>query len=900
MKTSRLCRRLAALGLTVLIALPAWSFSWPFGFNPEKEAAALVQRFEEGDDLKPLLEDYIEFEDRLEEEISSVRAKYEKKLASIEKEGEKLQEKARKADDLDDLDKLFRKDQELLDEKRQVEEEMDDEIGELNSYSISGYYIIELAKERYITDAESAWQVASTLSEVFGRSGAEIMLEVPALEGYEKYETYTTWSGIVGTRHTRLVASYPSGGYSSTINSEELESRTVDLVESSQFITDKFGGRVVEYRRADGSPVSDPSAVTLETPYDDSFILVLEKDIAFDSNGVDGTDEVSTLTFPFGEDVVFPDLQPQDGRIFVGWCSVEEPDDDDPIYAAGQSDLSVNDVDPGTAFYAQYVSFDVTPVINDLDGNGDGIAQSGEKLVVFPAITNTGSVACDLSFAIPAHQGQGYSFSRQGSPDGSVTDLEPGESVLVSSSRSYTSMKGVDGINTNSLVNYKVKDNAYKVTIARSATNSITIPVEITVEGKTVTKDMVLPVRQTRFETILSNLKIGDEDGGNDNGKANAGETVGLDFVLNLTSSSDDVNGVSVRLTTDSPYVTVLRSGMSIGDMEKGKYYTGGHVYSGRPSGSQIKPDRDGALKIRIADDAPSGEAIELTVTVRDQTGSSHQHIITVPVSTVDASLRLRSWKLREVDANADDSFNPGETYALGYNIINEGPDRITDATLTFSCDDEGVILGNRTVRIDSLSKNRSVMPGYIDSSGNATNESRKEALTITLPSSYDSSKPLRIRWNVDCTSAPEGGWTGLVTIPVEEPKTSLAMRDYAFYETDGDGDGKIEPGERFSVDFVVQNDGECQLKNIKWSFKAGSDDVSLSRPQTGSKNTISKGSLMRGSNGGTSSGNISPSKASDVRFTLSADHVAGSTSTVIVTFTDGISEWEFPMSARF
>ena len=47
-------------------------------------------------------------------------------------------------------------------------------------------------------------------------------------------------------------------------------------------------------------------------------------------------------------------------------------------------------------------------------------------------------------------------------------------------------------------------------------------------------------------------------------------------------------------------------------------------------------------------------------------------------------------------------------------------------------------------------------------------------------------------------------------------------------------------------------------------------------------------------------SGGLKPSKASDVRFTLSADHVAGSTSTVIVTFTDGISEWEFPMSARF
>ena len=125
MKTSRLCIRLAALGLIMLIALPAWSFSWPFGFNPEKEAAALAQRFEEGDDLKPLLEDYLEFEDRLEEETASVRAKYEKKLASIEKEGEKLQEKARKADDLDDLDKLFRQDQELLEEKRQVEEEMD-------------------------------------------------------------------------------------------------------------------------------------------------------------------------------------------------------------------------------------------------------------------------------------------------------------------------------------------------------------------------------------------------------------------------------------------------------------------------------------------------------------------------------------------------------------------------------------------------------------------------------------------------------------------------------------------------------------------------------------------------------------------------------------------------------
>lgn len=884
----------------MLIALPAWSFSWPFGFNPEKEAAALVQRFEEGDDLKPLLEDYLEFEDRLEEEISSVRAKYEKKLASIEKEGEKLQEKARKADDLDDLDKLFRQDQELLNEKREVEEEMDDEIGDLNSYSISGYYIIELAKERYITDAESAWQVAATLSEVFGRSGAQIMLEVPALEGYEKYETYTTWSGIVGTRHTRLVASYPSGGYESTLNREELESRTVDLVESSQFIVDKFGGRVVEFRRADGSPVSDPRAVTLETPYDDSFILVLEKDIAFDSNGVDGTDEVGTITFPFGENVVFPDLQAQDGRIFVGWSSVEDPDEDDPIYAAGQSSLSVNDVDSTAVFYAQYVSFDVEPVINDLDGNDDGIVQSGEKLVVFPAITNTGTVSCDLSFTIPAHQGQGYSFSRQGSPDGSVTDLEPGESVVVSSSRSYTSMKGVEGINTSSLVNYKVKDNAYKVTVARSATDSIAIPVEITVAGKTVTKDMVLPVRQTRFETILSNLKIGDEEGGNDNGKANAGETVGLDFVLNLTSSSDDVNGVSVRLTSDSPYVTVLRNSMSIGDMEKGKYYTGGYVYSRRPSDSQIKPDRDGALKVRIADDAPTGEAIELTLTVRDQTGSSHQHIITVPVSTVDASLRMRSWKIREVDANADGSFNPGETYALGYNIINEGPDRITDATLTFSCDAEGVILRNSTVRIDSLSKGRTVLPGYVDTSGNATNESRKEALNITLPYSYDSSKPLRIRWTVDCTSAPEGGWSGLVTIPVEEPKTSLAMREYAFYETDGDGDGQIEPGEGFSVDFVVQNNGECQLKDIKWSFKAGSDDVSLSRPQTGSKNTISKGSLMRGSNGGTSSGNISPSKASDVRFTLSDDHVAGSTSTIIVTFTDGISEWEFPMSARF
>ena len=262
----------------------------------------------------------------------------------------------------------------------------------------------------------------------------------------------------------------------------------------------------------------------------------------------------------------------------------------------------------------------------------------------------------------------------------------------------------------------------------------------------------------------------------------------------------------------------------------------------------------------------------------------------------------LKDWEAKVEEGNKDTAINPGETITVGYNLRNDGSGTMKNLRVVFSCESEGVTLSNATLTAEELLPNRSVGSGFTNSTSSSTNTTNSKALKVHIPRTYSGSAPLRIKWTAMCDACGPEGWSGFIVIPVRPASTDLSMIRYEFFDTNGNSVRSVNPGETISCDFAVKNSGDVSLGKITWTFSTESEYVTLrtARNSQYSKNSLNKNYYLRGSDQATSSSVFKALEGDGLfSFTVARDVPNGEMITINVTFTDGFSEWVFPMTVR-
>jgi len=140
---------------------------------------------------------------------------------------------------------------------------------------------------------------------------------------------------------------------------------------------------------------------------------------------------------------------------------------------------------------------------------------------------------------------------------------------------------------------------------------------------------------------------------GNNNKRADFGETIFLDFTISNLGESDATN-LSARITSSSPWVTILKGNTLIGTL-RGK--------------SEIQlHDR---LAIKIDDDIPDKGIITLDLTLRDDSGENK---VKVDIPIHAPVLEIVNCIVDDSDGGNNNSVaDPGETFDLIFQASNFG-----------------------------------------------------------------------------------------------------------------------------------------------------------------------------------------------------------------------------------
>ena len=167
------------------------------------------------------------------------------------------------------------------------------------------------------------------------------------------------------------------------------------------------------------------------------------------------------------------------------------------------------------------------------------------------------------------------------------------------------------------------------------------------------------------------------ENGNNDN-LATPGESLYLDVKMK-NSTNSTLSGVSLKLSTSSSYVNIIRDSYLLGDMKSGYYYSLTDYSSYNESSCYLMSSNysDRTFKFSIASNCPSGALLPFTVTFTDASGYTWSDSFNITVYTSQANIALVSgtkYSVKEYEnGNNNNLVNPGESLYLDIKAENKG-----------------------------------------------------------------------------------------------------------------------------------------------------------------------------------------------------------------------------------
>jgi hypothetical protein len=175
-------------------------------------------------------------------------------------------------------------------------------------------------------------------------------------------------------------------------------------------------------------------------------------------------------------------------------------------------------------------------IINDFNGNNNGLADYGEDISLHISLKNVGSDASGIVMA-------------------TLTTSDSYVGITGSNSQSFGAIAAGAVITVNDAFSLSIADDAPDQHVS-------VLNLEMSDSDTTWNSTINLVLYAPAF-TVSNILTIDDFTGGNNNGQADPGETLNL-IISNTNSGSSDAFDLTGVLTCQSPYVTLLTSSYNI------------------------------------------------------------------------------------------------------------------------------------------------------------------------------------------------------------------------------------------------------------------------------------------------------------------------------------------------
>ncbi len=284
-----------------------------------------------------------------------------------------------------------------------------------------------------------------------------------------------------------------------------------------------------------------------------------------------------------------------------------------------------------------------------------------------------------------------------------------------------------------------------------------------------------------------------DDVVGNDDGVANAGETLVLRVRLRNAGVAD-ASGVAVSIATDDPWVTEI-----------------GPVYSPAVAWN-VGLTRTVSTYVRLATDAPTHEVATI-LTLTAENGGPWHFLLTFHVTEREPDfVKVDAWSDDPIPgADANGEANPGERIYVGLHLLNDSPTEASDVRLSLTALDPDV-----TVVVGEGS--HTAWPG---------GEERETEFVVDIAdAAAGHDAPLFI------SAVTDGGgiWQFSVVVTVVGPDPVFVVDD--FWTVDpapyANGDGLAAPGEHVSPQVRLRNDGDVNASDVRVTLSTDDPDLTV------------------------------------------------------------------------
>ncbi len=552
------------------------------------------------------------------------------------------------------------------------------------------------------------------------------------------------------------------------------------------------------------------------------------------------------------DDTVFTfDATPAgDGMVTVDIAEAVATDSvGNPNSAAAQFTIEYGATGANIVYAGTYDLYDYTSY--STDGNNDGKLNAGETVRLDIAIQNTGwaqasGVTADISTTDPyvtldiAYDSYAFGTLDAGYYD-SIYDYSrslPGD--LTVNAATYSAFRFV--VDSSAPVDHVVTFNlVFTDGSANTWTDSFTL---------TVVQSAAAIEYAGKYDIYgySSYSTVGDNDN-----LVMPGETVRMDVAIrHIDADGGVLRDLSGTLSTSTSGVTVVSGSQTIvfDDYIPAGYYDS--YYDGTPKSLLTDLYVDGygnSFLFQVAGSVSPGTDIAFTIDFTDRFGNTWQVPFTVPVSSTTATVvttgdySVWGYTSYGTDGDNDVLVQPGETVNMDFKIQaqNSGTSYIRNLTATISTSSAGVAV---TALRDSYLFNDVISPDYYDSLASSPNSS---ASSVTVSAAGSSSRfnfsvadtvapGTSIVFNVTFTDYFGNTWNDTLTVAVSAFTTTVvatgdyAVWGYSSYDTIGDNDFLVQPGETVNMDFKIQgqNTGASYIRDISATISTTTPGVTV------------------------------------------------------------------------
>jgi hypothetical protein len=181
-----------------------------------------------------------------------------------------------------------------------------------------------------------------------------------------------------------------------------------------------------------------------------------------------------------------------------------------------------------------------------------------------------------------------------------------------------------------------------------------------------------LYINDVSNEFITVTSKTFNDDNGNNNGKAEFGESINMDISVS-NQGSTDATGLYAKITSPSEWIEMITDSVHIGILP-----------------ANTTTDLNNLFSFRIKDSIPNNYSVPIDLMLKDDYCEKHFEISLIIFAP---SLAIASVYMDDRQTgNGDFIVDPGETFQLVYHLINEGDVAVT-GNLVINADNTDILV---------------------------------------------------------------------------------------------------------------------------------------------------------------------------------------------------------------